>query len=381
MQQAMFLISDISFSFLHIPFNEKFSHAAATRAHTESIWVTISTLEGTTGHGEGCPRKYVSGESLQSAAEFITVISDDIISSIHSLDSLQQWVTDNSFIIDTNPAAWSAIELALLDIIAQQRHESIEVLLGIPNQRSVFRYSAVLGNNQLNTFARQAVLYAQLGFRDFKVKLSGNLTADRNKLDLLQSMHEAPIRIRVDANNLWSTSNEVITYLQALRAPIFAIEEPVTQNRFDMMREIARELSLQIILDESFLRAQQFEHLLQDSEHWIINLRVSKMGGLMRSLGIVRQARQLGIPVIVGAHVGETSLMTRAGMVIAQAADDLLLAQEGGFGTYLLKRDVCDIPLMFGKLGEIQINQGNLRPVGFGLSIVPENIYLSIPNL
>jgi len=375
----MFLISDISYCYLQIPFTEKFSHAAATRTHTESIWVTVSTQDGLVGYGEGCPRRYVSGETLESAAEFVDVIRDEVTQSINSLASLQQWVQENNDIIDTNPAAWSAIELALLDVIARQRGESIEQVLGIPCSCNVFRYSAVLGNNQLKTFAKQALVYAQLGFRDFKVKLSGVLSEDRNKLDLLQCMHEEPVRIRLDANNLWYNGKDAVDYIQALQMPLVAIEEPIKKDQYSQLRSVARELHVPIILDESFQRVRQFAHIEYDTGSWIINLRVSKMGGLLRSLEVIRQARLLHIPIIVGAHVGETSLMTRASMVVARAANDILLAQEGGFGTYLLKRDVCDTPLMFGKQGEIRIENGLVPPVGFGLEIVQENIYLSIP--
>ena len=379
MQQAMFQISDISFGFLQIPFREVFAHAAATHAQTESVWVTITTSEGVTGYGEGCPRKYVSGETLQSTSEFIDVIKDEVMLSINSLASLQQWVEDNRFLIDTNPAAWSAIELALLDVIAKKKQCSVEDILGIFNQRSTFRYTAVLGNSNLKSFARQAVHYARLGIFDYKVKLSGNLSDDRNKLDLLQSMHAVPIRIRVDANNLWYSSHEVVEYLQALKTPIFAIEEPVKREQYDLLHEIAVQANIKIILDESFQRRSQFETLKHHPGKWIINIRVSKMGGLLRSLEIIEQAKAFNIPVIIGAHVGETSLMTRVSMVAAQAAATALLAQEGGFGTYLLQYDVCDEPLMFAESGEIQLSREQAQAAGFGLAIKSENIVQSMP--
>ena len=371
----MFQISDISFCFLTIPFNEKFSHASATRAQTESVWVTISTEDDCIGYGEGCPRSYVSGESLQSAAEFIDVIKDDVISSIHDLQSLESWVKYNRYIIDTNPAAWSAIELAILDVIANKSRCSIESLLRVPVNRLSFKYTGVLGNSSLPVFAKSAMRYAHLGFTDFKVKLSGKLSEDKNKLDLLFDMQNGDVRVRVDANNLWQRGEEVVDYIKALRVPIFAIEEPVVKDDYIECRHIARALNVKIILDESFQRIGQFDAITHDVDNWILNLRVSKMGGLLRSLEILEKARELNVPVIIGAHVGETSLMTRAGMLVAQAAGHQLVAQEGAFGTYLLKHDICDAPLMFGKLGELQLSQSMLSQVGFGLSIVPRNIY------
>ena len=76
------------------------------------------------------------------------------------------------------------------------------------------------------------------------------------------------------------------------------------------------------------------------------------MGGLhpLARAWSKRRARA-GIGVIVGAQVGETSLLTRAALTVARAAGDALVAQEGAFGTFLLERDVCDPPLMFGAGG------------------------------
>jgi hypothetical protein len=48
-------------------------------------------------------------------------------------------------------------------------------------------------------------------------------------------------------------------------------------------------------------------------------------------------------------------LLTRAGLTAAHAAGSALVAQEGAFGTFLLQRDVCDPPLMFGQGGVIDV--------------------------
>ena len=53
------------------------------------------------------------------------------------------------------------------------------------------------------------------------------------------------------------------------------------------------------------------------------------------------------MPIVVGAQVGETSLLTRAAFTVARCARGILLAQEGAFGTLLLQADVCDPPLTF----------------------------------
>ena len=78
------------------------------------------------------------------------------------------------------------------------------------------------------------------------------------------------------------------------------------------------------------------------------------MGGIFRSLAIAERARELGTKLIIGAQVGETSLLTRAALAIANNHQDHVIAQEGAFGTHLLKWDLCDPPIMFSRGGALK---------------------------
>jgi hypothetical protein len=62
--------------------------------------------------------------------------------------------------------------------------------------------------------------------------------------------------------------------------------------------------------------------------------------------------------------------LTRAALTIANCAKDILLAQEGAFGTHLLTADVAQPPLMFGVGGVIDIDKFGLAGIpGLGLDI------------
>lgn len=182
------------------------------------------------------------------------------------------------------------------------------------------------------------------------MKLSGDLRRDRDKVAVMREWSD-PVRVRADANNLWDAADAAVAFLRDLAYPFFAIEEPIRPNQYAGLARVADALGCPIILDESLLRAAQIGRLVGPPATWLINVRVSKMGGLLRSLGVVHAARAAGIGVIVGAQVGETSLLTRAALTVAQAAGPMLVAQEGAFGTFLLERDICDPPLMFGAGG------------------------------
>src|SRR5690348_18325102 len=105
------MIEAIQAHSLAIPFKQSFTHAAAARASTQAILVTASGGGGV-GYGEGCPREYVTGESVASALTFVAMHASLWCQRILDLDDLKDWVCAHEREIDANPAAWTAVELA-----------------------------------------------------------------------------------------------------------------------------------------------------------------------------------------------------------------------------------------------------------------------------
>lgn len=365
-------IKNLTLKELNIPFKISFTHASATRSRTESVIVIAESESGCTGYGEGCPRSYVTGETLETSFQFFDTHQQQLI-QIGDLNHLWSWISDHQEAIDRNPAAWCAIELALLDILGKENGQSAETLLFLPEIDGKFQYTAVLGVNSLRGFEKQFRQYLEMGFRDFKVKVSGNLREDQEKIDLFKALNTDKLRIRLDANNFWEAPDEAIDYIEKLDHSFFAIEEPLQIGHYEGCRRIYEAVKTPIILDESFVRQDQFPNLIQSPQTWMINLRVSKMGGIVRSLAIAEQANNAGIPVIVGAQVGETSLLTRAALTVAKAYSKNVVAQEGAFGTHLLECDITSKPIMFGKKGQVSVSNYTQKP-GLGIEIVKADL-------
>lgn len=346
-------LTSLTMEELNIPFKVQFQHSSAARSSTEAVLVTAKTLDGAQGLGEGCPRSYVTGETLATVQKFFAAHHHEFI-KIDSVDALRVWVDRNAAEIDKNPAAFCAVELALLDALAKTTGQSVETLLSLPKLSGEFQYTGVLGVKKPTHFQAQFQQYLDMGFRDFKVKVFGEPAIDRANAETLKAYSHDNIRIRLDANNLWSSPKEAIEYIRDLNFPIFAVEEPVAAFDYDGCKKIFEQLETAIILDESFTREEMFQYIQGSPASWIVNLRISKMGGLIRSLKVAAKARTLNIPIIIGAQVGETSILTRAALTVANAYRDNLLAQEGAYGTHLLEHDVMDRPIMFGREGVLQ---------------------------
>lgn len=352
---------------LEIPFRVSFKHASAERTTTETVIAVAHSENGVIGYGEGCPRSYVTGESIESCMEFIATHYQNIV-AIDDIDSLRAYVSSNQPAIDKNPAAWCAIETAILDLLGKLAEKPIEAVLGIPDIQGSFHYTAVLGVSNPKVFAAQLAQYIQIGFNDFKVKISGDAAVDASNIAAIRAARPEG-KIRLDANNLWNNADEAITYLSALSPHFWAVEEPIKACDYAGLKTLAERLGCKIILDESFLRIEDFDQLSGDPSIWIPNIRISKMGGLLRSLAIAEECRKRGIKFIIGAQVGETSILTRTAISLANAYRENLIAQEGAYGAHLLERDITATPIVFGKNGIVNLSSNNINGLGLNWTL------------
>lgn len=352
---------------LHIPLRTTFKQASSARNLGESIWCKAQR-GNLTGYGEGCPRIYVTNETVETGLIWLKERLSELSNKCNSLVGLKKWMTDNRAMIDQHPAAFCAIETALLDLFAREKGQSVEALLGLTPPQNIYQYTAVLGDSSEEKFKALIQRYLSMGFTDFKVKVNGQLAEDQQKLKnirlLCQQNKVTNYRIRLDANNLWARqTNIAIDYLAQLEGPFLGIEEPIEPKNYQDLSQISEALNIPIILDESLCNLIDLANLNQVSGQFIVNLKVSRIGGVLRTLELITALKKVNKSIIIGAHVGETSVLTRAGMIAAKAAGQQLIAQEGGFGTILLEKDMVYPSLSLGTGGTIDLRKPYITKV------------------
>ena len=337
-------------------FRFRFSHAAAARAEAENVICEAADRDGVVGYGEGCPRAYVSGETMESAAAFFSAHRASLEENAGSLTGLRRWITAHEKEIDAAPAVFAAIEGALLDRLARRAGQSIETLLGLPSGASL-PATGVLGTGGPARLAGLA--FRCLGLQSAKLKLSEDAAADARRLRRFRAGLGDGADIRLDANGAFADGGAAIAALRDMSGDAWAVEEPVRAFDFEGMAAIARETGLAIILDESCGTA---DHLGQARAaaadvRWILNLRVSRHGGLIRALRLGRAAAAIGVDAIVGAQVGETSLLARQGLALAAGLPSAPLGVELGYGPLLLQKDLTRPGVGIGLGGRIRPSQ------------------------
>lgn len=351
-----------------VPLRSSFKHHSAERKTTATVLVSIER-NGLKGFGEACPRSYVTGETVEGATSWIKSKIDDL-SDIQTLNDLKIWNEKMSHQIDGNLSAYCAVELAYLDLLSKESNQSLENFLGLPEASGSFQYSAVVSDEKDEKLEKILKSYLHMGFYDFKFKLSGQLEVDQKKfalLDQLAGTQNSKIKIRIDANNIWAQKpKEALDYLIKLKRNFSAIEEPLGAHDWEGLSDLSTQLETPIILDESLLTVEDMQKALTLPGQWIPNIRISKVGGILRALKIAKIATDAGCKLIIGAQVGETSLLTRAALAVAQAYKKHIMAQEGAFGTLLIEKDIAQPELRFGEGGHLNWKQEGF---GFGLNV------------
>lgn len=356
-------VSKIRVASLAIPFRHRFAHASATREQAANVLVRLESAHGAVGLGEGCPRAYVTGETVETALDFLGKRAPAILRQAVDVGSLRRWLDANAAEVDQHPSAMCALEMALLDLFARRAGVTVEDLVGSPKLAEALSVTAVYGSASAVAFHVQRWRFGRAGMSDAKLKLTGDSRRDSTRALSLARRG----RLRLDANNLWRDARAAIGGLRPVAPHAWAVEEPVAPRDWPGMLAVAQATGLAVILDESFTRVEDLA-TAPEGANWIANIRVSKLGGILRTLDAIEGARRRGFGVIVGAQVGETSLLARAGLLAAAAASKTLRGFEGAYGRHLLTRDIVRPSVTFDARGRIALR----APFSPGWGLEPE---------
>ena len=351
---------------LRIPFVEAFGHSASVRSRSDSVVLRLTAEDGTVGYGEGLPRPYVTGETVETCVERIVnwywpaIANSDIPAmdpgpdAVRALDPVGRVLPDG----DANGvvawhAARTACELALIDVRLRRGQLSLGEILR-PMRASV-TYSGVGGGGSIDSAVRLARVCANFGLQAVKIKIDGDDARER-----VAAVREAvgrEVSLRVDANCAY-TPDEAIAMLEALApSDIACAEQPIPRGDPAALARVRSRSPIPIMADESLVTAADAEALIQAGACDFFNLRVSKCGGLDRTLEIARMADRAGLGLQLGCQVGESAILSAAGRHLAAHLERVSFV-EGSYGTMLLVEDVSEESVAFGRGGRAPLLGG-----------------------
>lgn len=352
---------------MKLPLRFPIEHSLANNTHTNSLLVRLQDASGRTGYGEGVPRPYVTGETVDTAQGFIReraagLLLGRAIAPDQALGWLMRNVAEAE--LDAAPAAACALETALLDLAGQILGQPISQLLG-GARRPEAVYGAVLPFTGPELYERLLQQTAAMQMPEVKLKVGRG--DDLTRLARLREVLGPEVRVRVDANACWEP-REAVAQIQAM-APyaVEAVEQPVAARDFAGLALVKQEVKPLIMADESCCTPEQARELIASQAVDGFNLRLSKCGGPARTTALIDMASAAGLKTQLGCQVGEFGVLSALGRHMACARPELIYL-EGSLGKYYLQADVVQEDLSFAPGGTAQALAGP----GLGVTVIDE---------
>lgn len=362
---------------IRVPLKVKFRTAQTERTESDNVVVEVVLEDGTSGFGEGVPREYVTGETVTTCFEFLRRVVPDLLgkscAGFPEAVELAGELTFGDDPLRPQCAARAALEIALLDaagrcfgISLSRLVEFFPDLEPIAQRRDEVCYGVVLS---AGTGAIKALAYRLYGFRDVKLKVGIDAEEDIAFVERMRRWLGPRVDIRVDANGAWSPK-EASRIMRGLRKfDVSFVEQPVSSRDQMHLAEIRLKVKLGVMVDESLI-SERDAHLAIDGKLCdAFNLKISKNGGLIPTLHLAKLAMDSALGVQLGCHPGETGILSAAGRAIASSVRDLLYV-EGSYDRHLLKRNVIEENITFGRGGRAP----RLTGAGLGVTVRREDL-------
>lgn len=306
------MIRNLAYNIESWPIRGSFNISRGSKTEADVIVCSISQ-DGHSGLGECVPyTRY--GESVDSVSRQINAVQKQIENG-ESHDAVLAAMPPS--------AARNAVDCAFWDLNAKSSGVPAYKHFGQHPLRPVIT-AMTISLGEADEMARAAEILADRPL--LKVKLGGEGDSER-----IQAVARAAPKSRIilDANESWSSENIVSLMLEAAKANVALIEQPLPKGEDAILSEIPHPVP--ICADESAHVSEDLGELL--GRYDSINVKLDKAGGLTEAAKMCRRAHEFGFSVMVGCMVG-TSLAMAPAMLLAQDAEFVDLD-----GPLLLDRD------------------------------------------
>lgn len=303
----------LHFKKVNLSLRQPFTISRGTKSKVENVFLKLSA-DGETGYGEAAPNiRY--DEDAGKVMQFLEALPGNFFEGIDTSEKLVK--TLDEFSSGRAPAqsiqsAKSAIEMAWIDWYAKKRGQPLW---------KMWDASTIKGPQTSYTIGLDDIEVMQQKVRDaadypiYKVKLG----TDRDKA-IIKGIREVTDKpIRVDANEGWHSIREAREMIRFLKDQnIELVEQPMPASQIGEMAELKKDAVLPLCADESFMGDEPLEEIARSFD--IINIKLMKIGSLVKSLSVINRAKELGLKVMIGCMI-ESSLANTAGAVLSLWAD------------------------------------------------------------
>lgn len=298
---AMGLIQRVETRSVVRPLKTIFATALGSKSFITNVLVTVVLDDGTCGTGEvptsfSFPDEtvYVIRRVLHEAASFIRGFP---------IDAYPERIQELRGRFSSARMAISGLEVALFRAhLAIKRESEFGYWGGVERHvESDITVPFSSDGNAVRLWLHRAI---SSGFRVFKCKVSGDLTADCRFVSMIQSILKAApddARLRLDGNQGFTDNSALalIDRLEKLGVTVELFEQPLPKDDLRGLASVRERISIPLIADESVFSTESLRRALEIGACSGINIKVAK-SGISESRRMMEIAQREGIQLMIG---------------------------------------------------------------------------------
>ncbi len=333
----------------------------------DSTIVAIDTSAGITGYGEICPlgSAYLPAYAAGARTGIGTLAPQLIGQDPTALQVINRFMDQA---MRGHPYVKSAIDVACWDILGQVTGLPIVTLLGGRYGDDFPLYRAIAQESP-EKMAQMVSKYRAEGYTKFQLKVGGDPDTDIARINQTAAMLQRGDVLVADANTGW-TQHQALRVVDAVRDIDVYIEQPCLT--YESCLAVRRKTTRPFVLDEVVDDIGMVVRGAADQAMDVINLKISKVGGLTRA----RQIRDLCVSLGIAMTIEDTwggDIVTAAIAHLAHSTPPDLLFSSTDFNSYVTVSIADDAP---------KREAGRLRaPNAPGLGVRPRLEVLGEPVL
>ena len=294
----------------------------------DSTVVAVETDEGITGYGEVCP---LGPAYLPAYAAGVRAGLKEIGPKLLGLDPRDLGVLNRRMdqALRGHPYVKSGIDVACWDILGKVAGQPVVTLLGGRYGDDFLLYRAI-SQESPQDMAKRVHQYRAEGYTKFQLKVGGDADVDIERIRATSRELRAGDVLIADANTGW-LMHQATRVVDAVKDMDVYIEQPCMT--YEECRAIRDRTQRPFILDEVIDSLAAVLRGYEDRAMDVINLKISKVGGLTKA----RQIRDLCVALGIAMTIEDTwggDIVTSAIAHLARSTPDEFLFSATDFNSY-----------------------------------------------
>ena len=295
----------------------------------DSTVVELLTDDGRSGFGEVCPLGpfYLPAFGLGARAG-INELSANLIGQDPTAIGPINQLMDRALL--GHPYVKSAIDMACWDLLGKACGKSVCDLFGGKFGESVALYRAI-SQRPADEMAQNVAEHRADGYTKFQLKVGGRPADDIERIHAAADVLTAGEILVADANTGWRV-DDAIRVANAVRDRDVYIEQPC--RSYEHCLTVRRRTRLPFILDENITDIEALMRGHSDGAMDVINLKISKVGGLTKARQIRDLCVSLNLPMTIEDSWGG-DIITAAIAHLAHSTPESLRFSATDFNSYV----------------------------------------------